>query len=242
MSKMLLSLFLPETHLASAFGNVGRYSCYRIRTPATGARYSVRVRAPTPSALLYAVTPRRERERAAEWGSGEMASCFQLKATLRPLQSLIPAASSRRSPHILLRRLAPATVRCASAAPPRRSYNVTILPGDGIGPEVVSVARDVLSLAGSHEGKWLCPPPVCSHLGDCFFLWVILVDVGVGIEISFREMPVGGTALDAVGVPLPEETLSVAKDSDAVLLGAIGGSVLCVCPLDCRSGGVPAAG
>lgn len=39
-------------------------------------------------------------------------------------------------------------------------------------------------------------------------------------------MPLGGAALDATGVPLPEETLSVAKQSDAVLLGAIGGYLL----------------
>lgn len=36
-------------------------------------------------------------------------------------------------------------------------------------------------------------------------------------------MPVGGCALDLTGVPLPEETLSAAKQSDAILLGAIGG-------------------
>ncbi|KAI3876304.1 hypothetical protein MKX03_018730, partial [Papaver bracteatum] len=36
-------------------------------------------------------------------------------------------------------------------------------------------------------------------------------------------MPAGGAALDLTGVPLPEETLSVAKESDAILLGAIGG-------------------
>lgn len=45
----------------------------------------------------------------------------------------------------------------------------------------------------------------------------------VGIEFGFKEMPVGGSALDLTGVPLPEETLSTAKQSDAVLLGAIGG-------------------
>lgn len=44
-----------------------------------------------------------------------------------------------------------------------------------------------------------------------------------GLEFGFQEMPVGGAALDLTGVPLPEETLSVAKASDAVLLGAIGG-------------------
>ena len=48
----------------------------------------------------------------------------------------------------------------------------------------------------------------------------------LGIEFGFKEMPMGGPALDLTGVPLPEETLSAAKQSessDAVLLGAIGG-------------------
>lgn len=43
-----------------------------------------------------------------------------------------------------------APFRCAASA---RSYNITLLPGDGIGPEVVAVAKDVLSAAGSKEGK-----------------------------------------------------------------------------------------
>ncbi|KAL0342150.1 UNVERIFIED_CONTAM: 3-isopropylmalate dehydrogenase 2, chloroplastic [Sesamum calycinum] len=62
-------------------------------------------------------------------------------------------------------------------------------------PEVISVAKNALQLVASQEG----------------------------IEFKFKEMPVGGAALDLNGVPLPEETLSAAKDSDAVLLGAIGG-------------------
>ncbi|XP_057724181.1 3-isopropylmalate dehydrogenase, chloroplastic [Arachis stenosperma] len=91
----------------------------------------------------------------------------------------------------------PASVRCsAAAAPPsKRSYTITLLPGDGIGPEVISVAKDVLVLAGSFEG----------------------------ITYEFREMLLGGAALDATGVPMPDETLAVSKQSDAVLLGAIGG-------------------
>lgn len=48
----------------------------------------------------------------------------------------------------------------------------------------------------------------------------------LGIQFGFEEMPVGGAALDLTGVPLPEETLSAAKQSHAILLGAIGGSVL----------------
>ncbi|CAD6261642.1 unnamed protein product [Miscanthus lutarioriparius] len=89
------------------------------------------------------------------------------------------------------RRMA-ASFRCSAAA---RSYNITLLPGDGIGPEVVAVAKDVLSLAGALEG----------------------------VELRFQEKLVGGSAFDATGVPLPDETLDAAKGSDAVLLGAIGG-------------------
>nr|XP_043618352.1 3-isopropylmalate dehydrogenase 2, chloroplastic-like [Erigeron canadensis] len=75
------------------------------------------------------------------------------------------------------------------------SYSITLLPGDGIGPEVISVAKKVLTLAASIEG----------------------------IEFKFNEKLMGGAALDSTGVPLPEETLEAAKQSDAVLLGAIGG-------------------
>ncbi|KAK1555618.1 hypothetical protein Q3G72_029089 [Acer saccharum] len=88
----------------------------------------------------------------------------------------------------------PVSIRCAAATPTKR-YSITILPGDGIGPETISVAKDVLKLIGSLEG----------------------------IEFGFQEMPMGGSALDLTGVPLPDETLSAAKQSDAVLLGAIGG-------------------
>lgn len=76
-----------------------------------------------------------------------------------------------------------------------KSYTITLLPGDGIGPEVVSIAKNALLRVSSLEG----------------------------FELKFKEMPMGGAALDLTGVPLPEETLSAAKESDAVLLGAIGG-------------------
>ena len=46
-----------------------------------------------------------------------------------------------------------------------------------------------------------------------------------GLVFNFQEMPVGGAALDLVGVPLPEESFTAAKQSDAILLGAIGGCV-----------------
>lgn len=118
-----------------------------------------------------------------------MAASVQLNAKpLKPAFNVKPATKHS---------LKPARIRCAAAATtsPTKRYSITLLPGDGIGPEVIAVAKNVLKLAGSLE-------------------W---------IEFAFQEMPMGGSALDLVGVPLPEETLAAAKQSDAVLLGAIGG-------------------
>ena len=70
-----------------------------------------------------------------------------------------------------------------------------ILPGDGIGPEIVAEAIKVLD---------------CLH-----------ADFGLSIETE--EALVGGAAYDAAGHPLPEQTLKLAKTADAVLLGAVGG-------------------
>jgi 3-isopropylmalate dehydrogenase len=42
------------------------------------------------------------------------------------------------------------SIRCSAA---KRSYNITLLPGDGIGPEVVAVAKDALTVAGAKEGE-----------------------------------------------------------------------------------------
>jgi 3-isopropylmalate dehydrogenase len=72
---------------------------------------------------------------------------------------------------------------------------VTLLPGDGIGPEVVAQARLVLEAT-------------CEVFGH---------------ELNVREMKIGGAALLAVGEPLPAETVAVCLASGAVLLGAVGG-------------------
>ena len=75
------------------------------------------------------------------------------------------------------------------------SKNILILPGDGIGPEIVTEAVKVLAaLRDDH-----------------------------GLEIEMDEALVGGAAIDATGVPLPDVTLQMAKEADAVLLGAVGG-------------------
>lgn len=74
-------------------------------------------------------------------------------------------------------------------------YRITLLPGDGIGPEIMAVAVDVLKL-------------VAQQLDLC---------------LEFQEALIGGAAIDATGNPLPEETLEMCRQSDAVLLAAIGG-------------------
>lgn len=75
------------------------------------------------------------------------------------------------------------------------SKNVLILPGDGIGPEIVAEARRVLELVNEQDS--------------------------LGLALS--EARVGGCAIDADGVPLPDATLEAAKQADAILLGAVGG-------------------
>src|SRR5579859_2985341 len=72
---------------------------------------------------------------------------------------------------------------------------IVLLPGDGIGPEVVGEARRVLE-----------------HVGTRF-----------GHQFSFSEHLIGGCAIDRIGDPLPKETLAACSQSDAVLLGAVGG-------------------
>ncbi|HTK98946.1 MAG TPA: 3-isopropylmalate dehydrogenase [Pseudomonadales bacterium] len=72
---------------------------------------------------------------------------------------------------------------------------VLIVPGDGIGPEVISQAVRVMVAAA----------PVA------------------GLELQVDEALLGGRAIDEKGAPLPKETLAAAKTSDAVLLGAVGG-------------------
>jgi 3-isopropylmalate dehydrogenase len=75
------------------------------------------------------------------------------------------------------------------------SRTVLLLPGDGIGPEIVAEAEKVLN-----------------KVNDQF-----------GLELVFETALVGGAALDKTDSPLPEETLAKAKMADAILLGAVGG-------------------
>jgi 3-isopropylmalate dehydrogenase len=75
------------------------------------------------------------------------------------------------------------------------SKKILILPGDGIGPEIVTEAVKVLEC-----------------LRDQY-----------GLDIVMEEALVGGAAIDATGSPLPEATLELAKEADAILLGAVGG-------------------
>ena len=74
-------------------------------------------------------------------------------------------------------------------------YNIAVIPGDGIGPEVINEAIKVLDAVGSKYGH----------------------------EFNYTQVLAGGAAIDAAGECLPQETIDIAKKSDAVLLGAVGG-------------------
>jgi 3-isopropylmalate dehydrogenase len=73
--------------------------------------------------------------------------------------------------------------------------NIVLLPGDGIGPEVMDVTVDVLNALGTKFGH----------------------------TFNFEEALIGGIAIDKTGNPLPDETIRVCEGADAVLLAAVGG-------------------
>lgn len=72
---------------------------------------------------------------------------------------------------------------------------IAVLPGDGIGPEIIAEALKVL---------------------DC-------LKAEFGVRIETEEALIGGVAYDAKGTPFPAETLALAKQADSILLGAVGG-------------------
>ena len=74
------------------------------------------------------------------------------------------------------------------------NYHIAVIPGDGIGPEIVREACKVLD-----------------KVGEVF-----------GHQFSYEEVLMGGCSIDAHGVPLTDEALETAKKSDSVLLGAVG--------------------
>jgi 3-isopropylmalate dehydrogenase len=76
-----------------------------------------------------------------------------------------------------------------------QNYRITLLPGDGIGPEIMAIAVQVLK-----------------RIGEKFDL-----------TFDFTEALIGGSAIDATGNPFPPETLEACKNSDSILLAAIGG-------------------
>ena len=74
------------------------------------------------------------------------------------------------------------------------SHRITLLAGDGIGPEITAVARQLLDAVSRRHG----------------------------FELLYDEQPMGGAAIDATGEPLPPSTLEACRAADAVLLAAIG--------------------
>ena len=105
------------------------------------------------------------------------------------------------------------------------SKHIVVIPGDGIGKEITDAAVKVLQ-----------------KIDDKFH-----------IGLTFETKDAGGTAYDACGTPLPDDTVEAAKKADAVLFGAVGGdqwdnvepsapngpSWACARPWDCTSTSVP---
>ena len=73
------------------------------------------------------------------------------------------------------------------------NYNIAVIAGDGIGPEIVREARKVLDAAGAKYG----------------------------FTLHYTDLLMGGASIDVHGIPLTDETIEAARKSDAVLMGSI---------------------
>ncbi|MBD2134303.1 3-isopropylmalate dehydrogenase [Sphaerospermopsis sp. FACHB-1094] len=87
-----------------------------------------------------------------------------------------------------------------------KNYRITLLPGDGIGPEIMAVAVDVLKVVAKR----------------------------FDLNFDFQTALIGGAAIDETGEPLPSATLETCRSSDSVLLAAIGGYKWDALPSDKR--------
>ncbi|MCK5811365.1 MAG: 3-isopropylmalate dehydrogenase [Clostridiales bacterium] len=76
-----------------------------------------------------------------------------------------------------------------------KTYNIAVLKGDGIGPDVINCAIDILDKVAKKHG----------------------------FAMNYSEALIGGIAIDETGNPLPDETIAICKKSNAVMLGAVGG-------------------
>ena len=74
-------------------------------------------------------------------------------------------------------------------------YNIAVIEGDGIGPEIIDSALQILTAVGEK----------------------------FNVSFAFNKLSAGGNAIDSLGTPLPDSTLMACLNSDSVLLGAVGG-------------------
>jgi isocitrate dehydrogenase len=88
--------------------------------------------------------------------------------------------------------------RLSALKQPKKDMRITLLPGDGIGPEIMTATVGVLNTLAAIKGDF---------------------------SFTFNEELIGGAALDATNEPFPAKTLAACQASDSVLLACIGGEV-----------------
>mmetsp|Transcript_37256 Transcript_37256/g.75896 ORF Transcript_37256/g.75896 Transcript_37256/m.75896 type:complete len:202 (-) Transcript_37256:823-1428(-) len=108
---------------------------------------------------------------------------------------LTSSASAFAPSRLGVRNASPVSTSALNAVSKKDSYTVTLLPGDGIGPEITEATKSVLEALTAR----------------------------CGFTIELKEALIGGAAIDAKNDPFPDESLEQCRSSDSVLLACIGG-------------------
>ncbi len=120
-----------------------------------------------------------------------------LGATFAFCMSPFPSEGARRFTHYLQSSHSPSKLKISNKSQEEinMNFNIAVIKGDGIGPEIVTEAQKVLNkIAEKYNHKF-----------------------------EYTDLLMGGASIDVNGVPLTDETVTLAKQSDAVLMGSIGG-------------------
>lgn len=143
---------------------------------------------------------------------------YSLQLTVGLLVGCIAFANAFQAPSI---RANSVHTSIRMAVESKSVYKITLLTGDGIGPEIMAATLPVLEAIGK-KGILFLLISIYSVINACKIHILLYINTG-GFKFDFKEADIGGIAIDKHNDPFPESSLAQCKASDSILLACIGG-------------------